>query len=162
MVRIQADLMTPDHSSTDRTVAPGFPSEPNSELVAPLGRGLRVMCVDDNADAADSLGTLLDMMGYRVAVAHDALSALALVEEFRPRVCILDITMPGMDGCELARRLRAAPGGESQLLIALTALGDHGSLERMADSGFDLHFTKPISPTDLTAALQSVSEEGVS
>jgi CheY-like chemotaxis protein len=90
-----------------------------------------------------------------VTVAHDARTALARAAAFRPQVCILDITMPGMDGCELARRLRAAPGGEQLLLIALTAVGDHNSLDRMADAGFDLHFAKPVAPSELYEALNN-------
>jgi CheY-like chemotaxis protein len=114
--------------------------------------GLRVMCVDDNVDAADSLGTVLEMVGCAVVVAHDALTALERVEEFRPQICVLDITMPGIDGCELARRLRDRPGGDRLLLVALTALGGYNSLERMADAGFDLYFAKPVPLTDLYAA----------
>jgi CheY-like chemotaxis protein len=121
---------------------------------------MRVLCVDDNEDAADSLGTLLDLVGCEAAVAHDAAAALARAEEFRPQACVLDITMPGMDGCELARRLRQGPGGEELLLIALTALNDYNSLERMADSGFDLHYPKPVPPAVLYEALNDFAERG--
>jgi two-component system OmpR family response regulator len=114
--------------------------------------GLRVICVDDNEDAADSLGTLLTMVGCEVIVAHDAVSALDRIDEFQPQICLLDITMPGMNGCELARRLRESPGGDRMLLVALTALGDYRSLEWMADSGFDQHFTKPVALSELYAA----------
>ena len=133
-------------------------TEPTAGTALPPPPGLRVLCVHDNADAADSLGTLLDIVGCKVTVTHDALSALARVEEARPEVCILDISMPGMDGCELARRLRAEPGGEQLLLIALTALGDHNSLERMADAGFDLHFAKPVPPRELYEVLNDFAD----
>ncbi len=116
--------------------------------------------MDDNQDAADSLGALLSMVGCQTVVSHDAMSALAQVELFRPQACVLDITMPGMDGCELARRLRAGPGGEEMLLIALTALSDHNSLERMADSGFDLYFAKPVPPRDLYVVLNDFADRG--
>jgi CheY-like chemotaxis protein len=116
--------------------------------------------VDDNEDAADSLGTLLGMVGCETAVAHDAATALSGVDEFRPQACILDITMPGMDGFELAERLRAGPGGEDMLLIALTALGDHDSLERMVDSGFDLYYPKPVAPSLLYEVLNNFIERG--
>jgi CheY-like chemotaxis protein len=116
--------------------------------------------VDDNADAADSLGTILQMVGCEVLVTHDATSALAQVEAFNPQVCVLDITMPHIDGCELAKRLRALPGGDVQLHIALTALGDYSALERMADSGFDLHFQKPLPPAELYEVLNRFAEKG--
>jgi CheY-like chemotaxis protein len=123
--------------------------------------GLRVLCVDDNADAADSLGTFLELLGYEVTVAHDAQSALdAVAAGFRPQAGVLDITMPGMDGCGLARALRVSPGGEEMLLVALTALGDYQSLTRMADSDFDLHFQKPVTPKELLAELVKFAREG--
>jgi CheY-like chemotaxis protein len=129
----------------------GVPAVDSNAAELPVP-GLRVLCVDDNADAADSLGTLLELVGCAAAVTHDAVAALALIDEFRPQICVLDITMPGMDGCELARRLRETPGGERMLLIALTALGGYQSLERMADAGFDLYFEKPVAVEELYAA----------
>jgi CheY-like chemotaxis protein len=121
---------------------------------------LRVLCVDDNADAADSLGMLLGMVGCETTVTHDAVTALAKVEEFCPQACILDITMPGMDGYELARRLRDGPKGEEMLLIALTALGDYNSLNRMVDSGFDLYYPKPVPPSLLYTVLNEFVQNG--
>ena len=118
------------------------------------------MCVDDNVDAADSLGAVLEMVGCEVLVAHGAAPALERVDQFDPQVCVLDISMPAIDGCELARRLRARPGSERQLFVALTALGDYGSLERMAEAGFDLHFTKPLPPAELYDVLQRFVERG--
>ena len=144
------------------------PSNANPPALVPAPAGhdlppppnLRILCVDDNEDAADSLGTLLEMVGCRVAVSHGAEEALARAAEFRPQAFVLDITMPGIDGCELARRLRAAAGGETVLLIALTALGDYNSIQRIADSGFDLYFTKPVTVRDLYAALNDFAARG--
>lgn len=121
---------------------------------------LRVLCVDDHPDTADSLGTLLQLNGYQVAVGHDGEEGLAVAAGFNPQVCILDITMPGIDGNELARRFRAAPGGNDMLLVALTALGDYPSLEKMADSGFDLHYAKPVELKELYAALAEYARDG--
>ncbi len=143
---------------TDPSAPPPALAEPDAGTALPPPPGLRVMCVDDNVDAADSLGTLLGLVGCKVAVAHDAMTALAQVEAFRPQVCLLDITMPGMDGYELARRLRELPDGKELLLIALTALGDYNSLEKMAASGFDLHYAKPIQPQELYAVLNDFAE----
>ncbi len=121
---------------------------------------LRVLCVDDHPDTADSLGTLLTLHGYAVAVAHNGAAALAVAPDFAPQACVLDITMPGIDGNELARRLRGERDGQQMLLIALTALGDYPSLERMADSGFDLHFAKPAAPAEIFAALAEFARAG--
>src|SRR5262245_32526936 len=151
--------MTPDPLPTTPEV-PSALTDSRSANALRLPSGLRVLCVDDNEDAADSLGTLLTMVGCATVVTHDAASALAQVEQFRPQAGVLDITMPGMDGCELARRLRAGPGGKEMLLIALTALGDHNSLERIADSGFDLYFAKPVPPRELYAVLNDFIERG--
>ena len=121
---------------------------------------MRILCVDDNEDAADSLGMLLQLVGCEVAVVTDPAEAVGRSAEFHPQACVLDITMPGIDGCELARRLRAAPGGADVLLVALTALGDYDSLERIADAGFDLYFTKPVPPRELYAALNDFANHG--
>ncbi|MFO0801250.1 MAG: response regulator [Gemmataceae bacterium] len=121
---------------------------------------LRVLCVDDHPDTAESLGTLLTLNGYDVQTATDGEKALARAPGFRPQACVLDITMPGIDGNELARRFRAEPDGDDVLLVALTALGDYPSLERMADSGFDLHFTKPVVLAELFEALRDFARCG--
>ena len=126
----------------------------------PTSPPLRVLCVDDHPDTAESLGTLLALNGYEVETATDGEAALARAPRFKPQVCLLDITMPGIDGNELARRFRAEPGGEDVLLIALTALGDYPALERMADSGFDLYFAKPVEPAELFAALADYARNG--
>jgi CheY-like chemotaxis protein len=121
---------------------------------------LRVLCVDDNEDAADTLGEMLTMAGHEVAVCHDGSSALVVVEGgFRPDVAVLDINMPGIDGCRLAEALRGQCGGDDLLLVAVTALGDYHSLERMADAGFHLHFTKPVMPESLFCVLEERAEQ---
>jgi CheY-like chemotaxis protein len=114
---------------------------------------LRVLCVDDNLDAADSLGTLLRLVGFQAVVCHDGATALSVVGSFRPEACLLDITMPGMDGCELARHLRARPGGEKLFLAAVTATGGAEALERTKSAGFDLHLVKPVAPQHLIDVL---------
>jgi two-component system, OmpR family, response regulator len=123
-----------------------------SEKPAPVK--MRVLCVDDNWDAADSLGEMLAIAGHEVVVRHNGAAALeAVAEGFRPDVCILDISMPGINGYQLATALRAARGEDDLLLVAVTALNDYRSLERMAASGFDLQFTKPVYPQELCAAI---------
>ena len=150
--------MSPDFFQVNEAV-PALSEADGGDALPPPSR-LRVLCVDDNEDAADSLGTLLGMVGCETSVAHDAATALAGVEAFKPQACILDITMPGMNGYELARRLREGARGGEMLLIALTALSDYNSLERMVDSGFDLYYPKPVPPSLLYAVLNEFVERG--
>ena len=132
-------------------------TDPNRD---PSPEPLKVLCVDDNVDAADTLGQVLSIVGYDVSVCHDGAAALAAVESgFRPDVAILDVSMPGIDGCQLAAALRARRDGGDLLIVAVTALGDYRSLERMADSGFDLHFTKPVLPESLYGMLDERSAQ---
>lgn len=114
---------------------------------------LRVLCVDDNRDAADSLGVLLRLVGFETRVCHDAATALTLAAGFAPEACVLDITMPGMDGCELAGWFRAHAAGSALFLVAVTALGDDEAQARTAVAGFDLHLVKPVAPQRLIDAL---------
>lgn len=152
-------MSTKTHAVDRTRVLPALePSHSAYELPPPPG--MRVLCVDDNADAADSLAELLGAVGCEVAAAHSAAAALARAEALRPQACVLDITMPGMDGCELARHLRAADGGANLLLVALTALSGYASLERIADAGFDLYFTKPVAVRELYAALNRFADRG--
>jgi len=115
----------------------------------------RVLIVDDNADAAESLGLLLRMLGADVTIAHDGPGALATLQHFRPSIVLLDIGMPGMDGYEVAARVRALPGLERVLLVALTGWGQSEDRQRSHAAGFDHHFVKPIDLAALQALLQS-------
>ena len=116
---------------------------------------LRVMVVDDNIDAAQTLTQLLTLEGHAVQVVHDGLSALALAEREQVDVFILDIGLPGMDGIELARRLRARPAHASALLIALTGYGQTTDRERSAEARFDHHLVKPADSVVLASLLAS-------
>ena len=113
-----------------------------------------VLIVDDNRDAADALGELLRSMGATTRVAYSADAALRMVAEgLAPGLAILDIGMPGMDGCELATRLRANPALAGLILVALTGWGQHGDKERIAVAGFDHHLLKPL---DLRALISTL------
>jgi CheY-like chemotaxis protein len=113
----------------------------------------RVLVVDDNRDAAETLSMLLEFMGSKeVRVAHDGPAALAAMETFRPDVVLLDIGMPGMDGNEVARRIREQPRYAGTRLVALTGWGQEEDRKRTHESGFDHHLTKPVD----IAALQSL------
>jgi CheY-like chemotaxis protein len=103
----------------------------------------RVLIVDDNVDAAATLGELLGVLGADVRVANGGASALKVAEEFRPQAVLLDIGMPDMDGYEVARRLRAMPHCEHSLLIALTGWGQDSDRRLSRAAGFDHHIVKP-------------------
>jgi PAS domain S-box-containing protein len=113
----------------------------------------RVLVVDDNTDAADSLALLLRLAGQDVRAAYDGPSALALAGEFRPELVFLDIGMPGMDGYEVARRLRQQPGVDGLTLVALTGWGQEEDRDRSREAGFDLHLIKPVEPGALDRLL---------
>jgi signal transduction histidine kinase/ActR/RegA family two-component response regulator len=119
----------------------------------PPGAPLRVLVVDDNVDAAESLGLVLDALGMERRVAHGGWEGLALAQAFRPDVALLDLGMPGLDGYGLARRLRADPRHAGLVLAALT--GWSGPEDRRAglEAGFDHHITKPADVQALTALL---------
>jgi CheY-like chemotaxis protein len=114
---------------------------------------LRVLIVDDNQDGADSLLLLLQAYGVEPRVAYDGESALLAARAFRPDVVLLDIGMPGLDGYEVARRLRRQEGLHDALLVALTGYAGEEDRRRSAEAGFDAHLTKPADLTQLQRVL---------
>lgn len=120
--------------------------------MTPIPFALRVLVVDDNRDAADSLADLLRLYGADVRVCYGGAAALELSGAFDFEAGVLDIHMPGMDGCELAGRLRGATPNRV-LLVALTGVSDDAARRRTAAAGFDLHLTKSSAPELLVAAL---------
>jgi len=116
---------------------------------------LRVMVVDDNRDAAESLALMLELNGHEVTVCHDGRSALAAAPRCQPEVVLLDIGMPGMNGYEVAERLRQTDAGQQLLLVALTGWGQEEDKRRAVVAGFDHHLTKPVDPASLNAVLQA-------
>ncbi|NHZ81683.1 response regulator [Massilia sp. CCM 8695] len=106
----------------------------------------RILIVDDNADAADTLGTYLQLSGYAVTIATDPYAALKLARELRPQVCVLDIGLPGMNGNVLAENLRRLPDTSGAVLIALTGYGQAYDKQRSLGAGFDHYFVKPVNP----------------
>ncbi|HEX3595333.1 MAG TPA: response regulator [Polyangiaceae bacterium] len=114
---------------------------------------LRVLIVDDYADAADLLAEALSFAGYEVRTANDGPAALEIFEQESPAAAFIDIGMPGMDGYEVARKLREGPGA-SAFLVALT--GRSGDAERLRSvaAGFDLHLVKPVDLSKVAALLE--------
>jgi PAS domain S-box-containing protein len=118
---------------------------------------LGVLIVDDNRDAAESLAMLLRTAGAVVHVAHDGPSALAEFERHEPGIVLLDIGMPGMDGYEVARRLRENSRPERVAIVALTGWGQDEDRQRVRDAGFDHHLVKPVDLPSLQALLTSLA-----
>jgi CheY-like chemotaxis protein len=118
---------------------------------------LRILVADDNRDAADSLQRILALYGHEVRVAYDGESALHVGTEFRPRVAILDIAMPGTNGYDVARALRRRQG-EQVTLVALTGWGQDADRRRASEAGFDHHLTKPVDPGTLNTLLAEVAK----
>jgi len=115
---------------------------------------IKVLCVDDNVDAADTTADVLRMHGFDVRACHDGPSALTTAREFGPDVCLLDLSMPGMDGFSLAQELRRTVLGLEARLIALTALWDVTTTHRTNNAGFESHLVKPVDPAKLVAAVR--------
>ena len=129
-----------------------LPADPPDPGAGAIGT-LRVLVADDNRDAADSLATILHMSGNEVSVAHSGEDALRLALLEQPQAIILDIGMPGMNGYEVARRVRAQAWGKKTLLIAVTGWGQAEDKQRSRDAGFDHHLTKPIDVAEVERLL---------
>jgi len=114
---------------------------------------LRILVVDDNEDAADTLAMLLEVSGHEVMVEHSSRRALARALDAKPDVCLLDIGLPDMDGTELARHLRTRPETADAMLVAVTGYGQESDRARTREAGFDHHLVKPIDLDRLQAVL---------
>jgi signal transduction histidine kinase/ActR/RegA family two-component response regulator len=143
----------PAPQATNATAAPSAPAISASPVNGQ--RALSILIVDDNVDAAQSLGDWLRLQGHRVHAVHDGAAALACVGPGTDAIdaCIVDIGLPRMDGWELARRLRDAPATAEALLIALSGYGQAADRERSADAGFAQHMVKPPDVARLAAIL---------
>lgn len=122
-------------------------------------RSLSVLVVEDVPDAAASLAEMLDLWGHTVSVAHDGAEALARAVELQPEVVLLDIGLPGMDGYEVARRLRSIPFRRAPTIVAVTGFGAVDDRQRARDSGFAHHLTKPIDLGELRALLARMERD---
>lgn len=114
---------------------------------------LRVLVVDDHADAADAQAAVLELLGCQVRTCYDGASALAAAREFAPDACLIDLVMPGLDGYELAAALRAQAGPRPLLLVATTALGGVEARTQTALVGFHFHLVKPVDSSTLLDVL---------
>ena len=138
------------------SVTPDAPPLRSSGTESSSGGGARqrrVVVVDDNQDAANALGALIEVLGHSTRVVYDGTEALRAAATERPDVVLLDIGLPGLDGFEVARRLRGLPGLDGMRLIACTGYGRDQDARRIADAGFDAHLVKPVSAADLERVL---------
>jgi PAS domain S-box-containing protein len=119
------------------------PSSSTPEVARPAGPSLRVLVVDDNVDAAKTFATLIRRCGHDVRTAHDGLTVLDIVVDYRPNVMFLDIGLPGLNGFEVAKQIRQHHVLQSAVLVAVTGYGGLRDLQRSFDAGFDHHLTKP-------------------
>jgi CheY-like chemotaxis protein len=138
------------------TVKCGSIASPSDNRATRGSNSLQVMVVDDNEDAARALAMLLEAMGHTVMMETDPLRALGMSSVVKPDVFILDIGMPGMDGYELARRLRAQPAMRPFRMVAVTGYGRAQDMEAAIDAGFDHHLVKPVNMEDLSCWLDSL------
>jgi PAS domain S-box-containing protein len=164
--RVRAHSAGPGQGSEFVVRLPALPAAaaaPAADGPAPAGAlpRRRVLVVDDNADAAESLAILLRLQGQDVRVAHDGPSGLTAAAAERPDVVFLDIGMPGMDGYEVCRRLRQQPGLNGMVVVALTGWGQEEDRRRSQEAGFDRHLVKPVGIEALREVLAARTPEGV-
>jgi CheY-like chemotaxis protein len=118
---------------------------------------LRVLVVDDSKELAESVGRLLEFWGYDMHVAYDGPTGLELARLYRPEVVLLDLRMPGMDGYEVARRLRQGEGSDAPVLVAMTGYASEEDEARTQQAGFHFHVRKPAPPGSLRDILHRVA-----
>jgi two-component system CheB/CheR fusion protein len=120
--------------------------------VGRAGPRRRILLVEDNVDAAETLADVLRIAGHEVEVAHDGVEGIRRATALRPEAILCDIGLPGIDGYEVARRLRA-DGGAETFLVALTGYALPDDLRRAREAGFDAHLTKPAHPDEIEDVL---------
>jgi CheY-like chemotaxis protein len=146
--RVAAESAGPGAGSLFRIWLPRTDTPEPAEVAPSSSPGAierqRVLVVDDNRDAAETMAMVLDMSGHEVLLAYDGQTAVEMVKRHDPAVVFLDIGMPGMNGYETASLLRALPGAQARVLVALTGWGSEADQARSLQAGFDLHLTKPV------------------
>lgn len=159
--RVTANSQGRDHGSAFSVRLPRVDLEPRvcvseekSKVEEMTGQRLKILVVDDNCDAADTLVTILDMEGHDVQVAYSGREAIQVFEAMTPQIVLLDIGMPEMDGYQVARHIRHLPQGQSVKLVAMTGWGQIEDKTKARNAGFDEHMTKPVEPNALIAFLK--------
>ena len=161
---VRLPLVIDEHAVAGRPTPAGAAVTASAAVRSPAsaapddaGTGLRVLVVDDNIDAADTLGALLEMIGHTTRVANDGYQAIEMAAAFQPQVVFLDIGLPGMNGYEVARKLRQMPGMDRAFLVALTGWGAREDRDRSSEAGFDHHLTKPADMTAVETLLSNLA-----
>ncbi len=160
---VEAHSAGPGEGSELVVRLPLLPAEQGREPVstgeretAPAVLSRRILVVDDNRDAADSLAMLLGVQGHEVHTCYDGLAAIEAVRTFRPQVALVDIGLPTIDGYEAARRIRETAEGKAIVLVAITGWGQEEDRRRSAQAGFDRHITKPVELRELESVLAAL------
>ena len=144
------------HSSHEEISMPVASDPPPPE---PQQKRRRLMVIDDNKDAAESMSMLFELWGHEVICAYDGRAALETAAKYRPDAVFLDIGLPGMDGYEIAERLREQPESARTVLVAITGYGQDEDRRRSREAGIDHHLVKPVSPETLHKLLDSLARE---
>jgi two-component system CheB/CheR fusion protein len=118
--------------------------------------GRRILIVEDNSDIAESLGTFLAMDGHTVRIAQDGAVALETLHSFAPEVVLLDIGLPGMDGYQVARRMRAETSRKDLIIVAMSGYGEEQHRRKSLEAGCDDHLVKPVQPDALRSFLNRI------
>lgn len=142
-------IILPGTRQAAQSAQPGLPAPPSLQL--------RVLVVDDNVDAAQTLQLLLEAAGHRVITARSAVDALEAAQAYAPQLCLLDIGLPGISGYELARGLRALPATAGATMVAVTGYGRREDREQARAAGFDEYFVKPVDMDALLALIAGLS-----
>ena len=151
-------LRLPAFDGADGLDSPAEASAVAASATGAPGTRLRVLVVDDDVDAAESLAEMMALDGHDTRVAYSGPAALAMVREFKPAVVFMDIGMPGMSGQETARRIRADDPSGALTLVALTGWGAEADRVKTQAAGFDLHFTKPLELDKLPRVFEQVAQ----
>jgi CheY-like chemotaxis protein len=118
----------------------------------------RVLVVDDNRESVETLSMLLRLKGHDTRVAQDGEEAIAVADDYKPHVVVLDLSLPGMDGYEIARKLRERPYGANLVLVALTGWTGQDVRDKAAAAGFDFHLLKPVDWPNLEQVLNAAPQ----
>lgn len=157
-VAVRSDGPDKDSVFTVRLPSIRPPAAPQSAATAgtPAPRHHRVLVIEDNDDAREMLGVALRLAGHEVYEAADGEAGVAIANDAAPDTALIDVGLPGLDGYEVARRIRAGANGKSMRLVAVTGYGQAEDRQRALDAGFDAHVTKPVTPERLATVLDQV------